>query len=70
MRMFDYSKSDRRMVWDIINDQESEDRQMDLRCGLAIYDTLRIMLECIGELTTLVERIEGSIGGSTDELSR
>lgn len=57
--MFDYTESDRKKVWETIREQESEDRPMNLRCGLAIYDTLRIMLEGIGEICTLLQSDEG-----------
>ena len=48
--MFDYSDSDRRKVWEIIEDEESDHKGITLRCGLMIYDVLRIMLEAVGDI--------------------
>lgn len=65
--MFDYSESDRRKVWETIKTRESESKEMNLRCGLAIYDALRILLESIGEIGLVIEKIENKLANGGDE---
>lgn len=54
--MYDYSDDDRKEVTERIDDPVYQEKTINLALGYGIYDILRMMLECLGEIEQILEK--------------